>query len=183
MTISQVYQDDQAPAIALLICFISKYGDEGLYWDSQLIRNEIERDYGLILDDFQADKLNAAIEVLTSNLYETNWNVFETCNHLLANVPTDASIVSPLSIEELIKSLVEAHLIRHEPIEYHPDINLYAGKIFYDFGFSKPPDIFPSAIIPKCNDCNDKEKNNAIQELFNQYIEYVLSYVGKIELR
>lgn len=181
MLTAQVYKDDQAPAIALLIAFLSHYGIEALGWDTQIIRSEIERDYAIILDDMQSDKLSAAIEVLTSNLYETNWNVFETCSHLLANVPADSSVVSPLAVEEIVKAIAEAHLIRHEPLEFTSDINVYVGKIFYDFGMSKAPELFPSAILSVCNNSDDKVKNEALQELFNRHVEFVVDYVGKME--
>lgn len=178
---AMVYQDLNAPPVALLIIFIATYGPEALDWDSQIIRNEIEKDYAITLDDLQADKLNAAIEVLTSNLYEENWNVYETCSHLLANVPVDSTIVVPLQVEEIIKSLAEAFLIRHESLEFGPDINLYVGQIFYDFGMSKAPKLFSSAIMPDGNKSDDKEKNDALQELFDKHVNDVIEYVGKLE--
>jgi len=181
MLTAQIYTDINAPPIALLIAFLRNYGPEALEWDNQLIRDEIERDYAITLEDLQVDKLNAAIEVLTSNNFATNWNVYETCGHILSNVPADGDIVSPLQIEEIIKSLAEYYLIRHEALEFSSDINLYVGKIFYDFGFSKAPELFSSAILPKCNPSDDTDKNQALQELFDYHINYVIEYVGKME--
>lgn len=177
----QIYLDPNAPALALLIIFLSTYGSEALEWDSQLIRNEIEKDYAISLEDLQSDKLNAAIEILTSNLYEENWNVFETCSHLLANVAVDHSVVTPLQVEEIIKALAEAYLIRHESLEFCPDINLYVGQIFHDFGMSKAPKLFSSAIMPDGNISDDREKNDALQELFDKHVNDVVEYVGQLE--
>jgi hypothetical protein len=178
---AQVYKDIDAPPIALLVAFISSYGPEALEWDSQVIRNEIEKDNNINLEDLQSDKLNAAIEVLTSNLYEQNWNVFETVGHLLANVPVNHEVVSPLSPEEIIKALAEAYLIRHEDFDFCSDIRLYVGKIFHDYGMSKPPKLFASAIMPEGVICDDTDKNKALQELFDYEVGRAVEYIEKLE--
>jgi len=182
MLIPQVFKDEQAPAFALLYCLLKQYGIEALEWDSVVIRDELEKDLNITISDIQSDKLNAAIEVLTSNLYENNWHVFESCNHFLANVPTDTSIVYPIDVEELAAATAEALLIRHEPLEYSSDINRYVGQILYDYGLSKPPTIFPSAILPSSNKDSSalSEKDEALKQLFDYHLNMVIEYVDKI---
>jgi hypothetical protein len=181
MFINEVYKDLEAPAIALLIVFISVFGAEALEWDPEVIRSEIDKTYSMSLNDMQLDKLNAAIEILTSDLFETNWNVFETCSHLLSNVAVDPFIVSILTPEEAVKSLAESYLIRHDTIKFNGDINVYLGKIFHDFGMSSPPELFPDVIMPNGNKSDDKDKNTALKELFDYHINKAISYVEKIE--
>ena len=183
MTISEVFKDEKAPAVALLMCYLNKYGDEpeAINWDSTTIWHEIKKDFGIELSEFQLDKLNAALTILMTDYYEVNWHVYELCSHLLSNVHADSSVVSPLEVEEIVKSSVDAHLIKHESIKYSDDVNVYVGKIFYDYGFSKPPTLFPSAILPTCNQVDDEEKNKALQELFDHRLNFVMEYVEKID--
>lgn len=176
----ETYKDPSAPCIALLLCYIKQFGTEALEFDPSLVKKEVEEKNGIELSDLNSDKLNAAIEVLTSDTFENNWNVFETCCHLFSNVPVDASIVVPLDVEEIVNGVVEAHLIKHESLDYRPDINLYVGKIFYDYGFSKAPDIFPTAIIPKCPSSDNSDKNKALTDLFHYRLSKLMKYVEKV---
>jgi hypothetical protein len=180
--LSKVYSDEGAPTIALLFAFIKQFGSEALLHDPLLIKDDIEKEYNLTLSELNFDNLCAAIEVLTSNMFEENWNVFETCCHLFSNVPVDTSIVVPLSIEEVVKGIAEAYLIRHEKLEFNGDINLYVGKLAFDYGFSTPPRLFPTAIIPQCPcaESTDNLKNQALQDLFDYHVNETIKFLDSL---
>lgn len=177
----QVLKDEKAPASALLAVFLKKYGTEGLEWDPQVIRMEIEEDFDLKLSDLQSDKLQAAITVLTTETFESQWPVFETCCHLFNNIPDDMETLDPLEAEELIAGICEATLIRHEKLEYSDEVRSYAGLVFYEYGLSEAPELFPHALLPQTHDSDDSGKNEALREIFNAHLSYVRGYLAKIQ--
>ena len=69
-------------------------------------------------------------------------------------------------------------LIREEKLTFSPEVRVYAGKIFYDYGLHKPPTLFPTAIMDE-KEGNDDEKNAALKEIFDEKINTVNEYVKK----
>lgn len=181
-----VYKDEKAPAYALLIVTLKKFGMDSLEWEPELLRAEIDREYDIQMSDLQSDKLQAAINVLTTDHFEHDWRVFEVCSHLFNNQSIDHDDFCPLEAEEIAVSLAEVTLIKEgsldegEKIEYGQEVRAYAGHLFHDYGFHKAPKIFKSAIMPKSNECDDKEKNDALKEIFNAHASYILDYLEKI---
>lgn len=184
-----VYKDQNAPGFALLGVTIKKYGLQSLDTDPTLLRDIIEKDFDIKLSQLQADKLQAAISVANTDSFYTDWRVFETTCHLFHNEPVDPSLVNPLDAEDIAIGLAEATLIKHDTSDagekhvFDDEIRAYAGKIFYDYGMSKSPKIFPTAIMPKSlgSDDNDKEKNTALKELFDAHAEYIVEYVERLQ--
>ena len=182
-----VYKDEKAPAYALLIVVLKKYGLDSLEWEPELLRAEIEKDYDIHLSDLQQDKIQAAMNILTSDHYEHDWRVFEVSSHLLNNQPMDHEDVCPLEAEEIAVALAEVRLIKTdtldegEKFEFGDEVRAYAGHIFYEYGMHKSPKIFPKAIMPKSNEADDKGKNEALKEIFDAHAAYVLDYLEKID--
>lgn len=177
-----IFQDEKAPAYALLVITLKKYGTDILHVEPQLLRQEIEKDFNIHLSDLQSDKLQAAITVLTTDLFEVDWRVFETCCNLFCNNPVDHEDLNPLDAEDIATGVAEAYLIREgEVFHYDEEIRAYVGLIFHEYGLSHAPTIFPTAIIPKCNECDDSKKNDALKEVLDAHITYVLDYIEKIQ--
>ena len=82
-----VLKDEKAPAIALLSIVVQRYGVEAFDWQPEFLRDEIKNDFNVELSDLQSDKLQAAITILKTDLFETQWEVFKTVCHLLNNTP------------------------------------------------------------------------------------------------
>lgn len=181
-----VYKDDKAPAYVLLGVTLKKYGLAALEEEPELLRMLIERDSDIKLSDLQADKLQAAICTMLTDQVETHWRIFEPCVHLFNNQYVEHDILTPVEAEEIAVALAEIAMIKNdvldknELIHYGEEVLAYAGHVFYEYGMSKAPDIFPDAIMPKCNDCCYAEKNAALKELFNAHVEYILDYLEKL---
>lgn len=179
----QVLKDENAPIAALLCIAVARYGANCFDWEPSILRNELEEDFKLTLTDLQSDKLQAGITVLTTNMYETNIRTFEVCSRLLNSTSQDFEDFEPLEAEELISALTEVMLIKMETPEFGPDINVYAGQVFFNYGFCKPPQLFPSAIFPhgKPVTCDDAEKNEALSEIFEERLKTTKEYLEKIK--
>lgn len=179
-----VYKDSKAPAYALLAVTLRKYGLSALEEEPELLRAEIDRDYDIKLSDLQTNKLQAAITVMLTDHFEHDWKVFETIGHAINGSLVDHDILTPLEAEEIAVMLAEAVLIKSDTgenrIDYGDEVRAYAGLIFHDYGMHKAPKIFPQAIMPKSVECDDKEKNLALKELFDAHVEYVLDYMERM---
>jgi len=172
----QILTDDKAPATALLWLVTKKYGNECYEWDPTVLKAQLQEDFDCELSDLQSDKLQAAITILTTDMYENNIVVFETLNYLLNHQPDSLEELNPLEAEELICGLTEAYIIRSEPLHFSPEVRTYAGQIFYDYGMHKPPTLFPQALMRE-KEGNDDEKNEALQEIFNEKIKITEEYL------
>jgi hypothetical protein len=175
----QVWKDNDAPAIALLSCYIKKYGTEALGWEPAVARKQIEEDY-VKISDLQSDKLQAAITVLTTPYFESDWHVFQNCCHAFSNIPDSFEDFEPLDPEEIIVGVAEATMIRDEKLDFHDEVNAYVGTMFHNHGFSKSPELFPSSIMPKGPESDDTERNEELSELFDFHLERASEYLDNI---
>jgi len=180
------FKEEKAPAFALLIATLSKYGNAALTWEPELLKQQIENDYNIQMSDMQSDKLQAAIAVMTTNQFETDWRVFEVVCNLFNNSASDHSEIDPVEPEEIAVALAEVALIRQgtdeddERLDYSDEVRAYAGRIFHEYGMHKAPKIFPTAIMPESAPADDTVKNEALKELFDARVEYILDYLEKV---
>jgi len=175
-TPKQVVEDEKAPASVLLVLVTKKYGHECYEWAPEVLKAELTLDFDCEISDLQSDKLQAAITILMTDQYENNIKVFETLNYLLNHQPDNLDELNPLEAEELICGMTEAYMIRGEPIMFSPEVRVYAGQIFYEYGLHRPPALFSQAIMQE-KDGDDTEKNEALQEIFNEKIKITEEYL------
>ena len=184
LTLTHLRKEDTC-AFVLLSIAIKQFGVECFQWEPELLRKELEEDNNVKLKDLLSDKLQAAIIVLTTNSFEKQWEVFEKCTHLFNNTPDDFSVLSPLEAEEIASALAEVHAIRdreEDQFEFSDEVNVYAGLVFYEYGLSKAPDIFPSAIIPHyAVECNDDNKNEALNNIYHARFTFLREMVERIK--
>lgn len=171
-----IIKDSKAPMTALLWLITKLYGHECYSWEPMVLKTELQTDLDCELSDLQSDKLQAGITLLTTDLYETNIKVFETINHLINNQHDELDELSPLEAEELICGLTEAYLIKAEKLHFSPEVRVYAGQIFHEYGMHKPPQLFPQAIMSE-REGDDESKNTALQELFDEKIKVTEAYL------
>lgn len=182
-----LYRDKQVPATVLLIIAIKEYGMEVLDWEPELLRSKIEVDHSITFPTINHDKLHAAITILVTESFEEDWRVFETCCNLFSNDIVDHDEVNELEAEDIAVGVAEAGLIKqcgledNESLTYGDEVRAYAGLVFHNYGMHKAPRLFPQAIMPDSVKCDDKEKNDALQQLFDAHVDHILGYIEKIE--
>lgn len=189
-----VLKDEQAPAFALLLVVLAKYISEEpgkgavMTWEPEILREEIRLDFGLSISELQSDKLQAAITLLTTNMYEQDWRCFEFINHIFCNNLVDAEDHHPLEAEELVEGLAHASAILDDDEErlkvWHDDVRAYAGQVFWNYGLSAPPAVFPTAIMPTSSPSSNeeiaKEKNEVLNDLFQAHLKKIKAYTEKL---
>lgn len=181
----KVFKDEKAPAFALLSATLQAFGTEIIETEPELLKEEIEKKYDLTLSQLQSDKIQAAMVVMATNQFEEDWRVFETVCNVFCNQAVDPDVVNPAEAEEIATALAEVALIRNcitsedeVGLRFSDEVRAYAGKMFYEYGFSKPPSIFPSAIMPaNVVECDDTPKNDSLLELFSTKAELIVAYL------
>jgi len=183
-----VYLDNKAPSYALLVVTLKAFGMEALEWEPELLRQEIDREYDIKLSDLQHDKLHAMVVCMVTDHFEHDWRVFETCVSLFNGESVDHEDLNPLEAEEIAVGLAEFMLLKKDvdigPTHFGEEVRAYAGIIFYEYGMHHSPKIFPTAIMPKSvnqDDAINDEKNEALKEIFDTHVQYVLDYLEKLD--
>lgn len=178
----QILKDSSAPISALMYVVVKNYKSECFDWEPQVLRDELEKDFDIELTEQQSDKIQAGITVLTTDMYESDIRTFEVCSRLFGGSSQDFEDFEPLEAEELVVGLTEVLLLKMEKLDFSQQVRAYAGQIFYNYGFCNPPKLFADAIMPEGTPtvCEDVEKNEALQELFDEKIATVKSYMDEV---
>lgn len=176
-----VLKDEKAPVIALVAAVLKKYGTEAMNWQPELLRNEIESDYGLTMSDLQSDKIQAGFSILVTDLFESQWEVFKTICHLLNNTPDSFEDPTPLEAEELATAIAHYRLIigdDPEKAKFSDEVRAYVGVVLYHYGMSEPAAIFPTALMPASVKSDPTEKDAALNELFDAKTKAIQEYMA-----
>jgi len=176
---------ESTPATVLLSIAVGKYGLDCFEWFPALLRKELHEDCDVDITDLQADKIQAAIIILTTDLFETNWQVFNVCVRLLNNEYADFETFEPLEAEFIAGAMPEIEYLRNgdeDGIIFSDEVNVYAGLVFSEYGCSKAPDVFPTAIMPTgLNDGDMKDKNEALKEMYQAKKDHLEQTIKKSE--
>lgn len=151
----------------MLAWVVRNLSSEAFDWEPALLTEEIEKRTGKAVTAMNRDKLQAAIVVLTTDLYEHDWHTFSVINSLFACKHTDPEDLQEPDAVTLAVGLAEARLIKHEPLDFHPDVLAYAGCVFLDWGLTTPPAFMPKAIMSKAGEfAEDAEKRNELEHVY-----------------
>jgi hypothetical protein len=182
-----VLADEEVPALVLAAVVLRKYGPEALEWQPELLRDELEQDYGVKVSGLQSDKLQAVFTLLLTDLYEGQWEVFETVGHLLNGQPDTFEDFSPLDAEGLAAALAHRRLVVGDDPDrtpFSPEVRAYAGLVFQGYGLSRPPAIFPEAILPgglpEADPAALREKDEALGEMFDARTRHVREWLDRL---
>jgi hypothetical protein len=174
---------EKAPALALLYVVIKKYGVEAFSWQPEFLREELESDFNVCLSDLQSDKLQAAIIILQTDLFEGQWEVFKTICHLLNNTPDNFEDATGLEAEEVASALAQYKLLVGSTgtPPFSDEVNAGAGVVFYNYGMSEAPSILPTASIPGyAVKADPTEKNQALSEIYDSCTKSIIEYAQSI---
>ena len=132
----------------LLICFLDTFGIESLNWEPETIELELEQYLSAEVPSENLDRLQAAMSVLTSNLFFISLEAFNTtCNALNFAVVNGKTFI-PADIEDIMWGITEVNLLlgaNAKSDEFSRDIQLYVGKILKSEGILDPPTILQFA--------------------------------------
>jgi hypothetical protein len=180
---SEVLKDEKAPAVALLHVVLKRYGTECMDWQPEFLRDEVNNDFDVQLSDLQSDKLQAGLTILQTDLYESQWEVFKTVTHLLNSTPDTFEDNTPLEAEEVASALAHYRLLvgTEGTPPFSDEVKAGLGVVFYNYGLSEPPSIFPSALMPDNAVKSDpREKSQALSDIYDARTKAITDYVQAI---
>jgi hypothetical protein len=184
-----VLKDKSAPACALLLAVVAEFGVDCFAWDPHILRIELLEEYNITLSEEQSDKLQAAITILNTDAFETDWHAFNNCIHALNGEPFDYDTLEPIDAEQIAAAMPEIEVLRskflEEGLQFTDEIKAYAGMIFSEYGLFFAPNEFPSAIMPSLpgehNSDSQIEKQEALAEVYNKKKEKINEYLAKFQ--
>ena len=99
---------------------------------------------------------------------------------LLNNTPDLFEDASSIEAEELASALAQYRLLvgTEETPPFSDEVNAGAGVVFYNYGMSEPPSIFPTALMPDyAVKADPTEKNQALSEIYDTRTKDIVSFV------
>lgn len=144
----------------LLIALFDSFGTECLQWEPETIELELNKLLGTDIPEENMDRLQAAMSVLTSNLFFISLEAFNlTCNSLNFS-KMDGKTFIPADIEDIMWGITEVNLLLGADAkdnEFSRDIQLYVGKILESEGILDPPSILSFADMKKLGQAAAKQ--------------------------
>lgn len=180
-----VLKDEKAPVIALVAVVLNNYGTEAMLWQPELLRSELESDFNITLTDLQSDKIQAGFTILSTDLFEFQWEVFKTVCHILNNTADSFTDATSLEAEELASALAHYRLIiggDEAKAAFSDEVKAYVGVVFYHYGMSKPASIFPQAIMPpSATEADPTEKSQALSDIYDARTKDLKEYMTQLK--
>jgi len=173
--------DDKTPAPILLGALLASYGPICMSWEPEVLRQEINESFDVEISDLQSDKIQAAVNLLLSDDFQRDYQVFETTCRLFNNRPDDFETEVLLEWEEMVNGVTDVMIITSEVPKYSDDVRVYIGRVLEEYGMSAPPKQFKRAIMDEfvtgSVESKDDEKEMAIEELMEARTKHVASFM------
>lgn len=150
MELRDVVKSPESYGSTLLLAVLDRYGTEALAWEPETLRLQLQQDK-CPLDPDNEDKLQAAISLLTTNLFHVSLEGFNLTCRALSGESVDSRWFVPATVDEAAWGVLEARLIEgpenFDTQEFSKDIEIFVGTILSDEGIYKAPPILSFAIF------------------------------------
>ena len=171
----ELLQDPDTHAIVLLTICMVMYGNDTFTSDPILLYKWLEEDFGTELHEFNENKLQAAITILTTDFFYEDLQTFKSiCKTLLSGDPgayDDNLFSSNPTIPEILWGIYEVALMNDDIVNksfnFNPNI-----KIFIDI-------ILNHSAVTENNDQTDVIDEN-IKEIQTQFIKLGMKNIPNI---
>lgn len=112
-------------------------------WHPQTRRMELEQEIGAKMPVINSDKLNAAVQIYTSDAFFQRVDPFIKLCNVLSGTPMAYATFDPADADECAWGITEAMLLAppDEPEPFAEEILWYIGKVLDEEGIKSPPDV------------------------------------------
>ena len=184
-SVISLLKDKATPAPVLLAIAYEEYGPDLFDWEPEIVRLEILEDFGVELTAQQSDKLQAAITIMSTDHFQSDWHSFNTCILALNNEPFDYEDLYPVDAEQIVAAMPDIEMLTSdflgEGLRFDDEVNTYAGLIFSEYGLFFAPHEFPTAYIPALpgehTSTSQVEKQEGLAEIYNARKEKLNEYM------
>jgi hypothetical protein len=140
---SEVFARPDMHASCLLLLAVDSWGTECLGWEPETFSSAVRDTFHTELDGLNYDKLNAAISVLSSNLYHRSPGAFCAINKALSFKSVQPNEFNVCALDDVLWGTTEVQLLegKEEFIEqgFTQDISRYVGQLLQAEGITNPP--------------------------------------------
>jgi hypothetical protein len=152
-TIQRLLSSTTTTGTALAAIAIDQWDTDSLYWENEVLREELERLAGASVPAINIDKLNALTTALTTDSFYNDFYVLTYICNALGGLDEKVvfSVLDPPTPKELAWTVFELNL--HEPSEhpqqqFHPDVLAFMGLLLQQSAISAPPRALSFVDIP-----------------------------------
>lgn len=142
---ADVFDDPGMFAGSLLLAAVDMFGTDVINWDPETIQTEIHGRLGVDLDQLTSNKLNAALGLLSGNMYFKSLPGFCAVNSALSFKSITPAEFQGCMIDDIAWGVTEAKLIMgsedFDSQEFTHDIRHYTGEMLSLAGITSPPDF------------------------------------------
>lgn len=146
----EAWKSRETFASVLLTLFLDQFGPEGLEWDPSTRVLEIEEDFDVDLSQQNFDKLETAIQILTTDRFQKSLPDFIAFCHVLNGDLYHPNTFDPADAEDVAWAMTEALLISppedNDPEPFSDEIRGYIGGVLDKEGIINAPDILRVAL-------------------------------------
>lgn len=149
-TADLLLKPDLYTTVALAVV-LDRYGTECLEWDPAILADAVETDFRIDAPPSLLNKLNAGVEILTSNRTHAQIEVFlPVCSALTSGIVFPGDFV-PVSLESVSWGVTEMSLLDGEEFgkDAGPDVARYVGVLLDQAGIYLPPSYLKFALYPE----------------------------------
>lgn len=137
---SEIFTNPRSSVTVLHLTLIKQYGTEAYSWEPQTLWQEIQDDFKVQVIPINKDKIQAALTLITTDLFYQQWEVFEKICQAFNNIKPSFDYVSPLSIDQIIIGITESGLLDMLPPEgWNYEVTGYIKTALKEEGFLKAP--------------------------------------------
>lgn len=148
--IRDILENPETFGTVLMAILLDNYGTEFFNWEPQSVRWQLRDDFQANLPQVNQDKIWSLITAMTTNQFQTSWEIFSQTCRSLNGEEADFSTFAPNDPEDLIWGVVEV-LLNDPPDkesgteEFSPEIANYVGVILTENGIWQPPELLSFA--------------------------------------
>lgn len=139
------WTDPKSLATTLVVLFCDAYGSEGLAWDPETIRIEVEDDFQVKLSPDLFDRLMAGIALVTTDAFYRSLPDFINLCNVLGGAAYDPTEFDPADAAECAWGVTEALLLAppedDDESPFSDEIVEYIAQAVAFEGLLNPPDV------------------------------------------
>lgn len=147
---ADVFSRPDFHASCLLLMAVDCWGTECLEWEPEIFSTAVRDEFGVALNGLNYDKLNAAISLLSSNLYHRSIGAFCAINKALSFKSVNSKEMNICSLDDILWGTTEAQLLEgseeFQAEGFTQDIARYTGQLLMAEGVATPPSNVDFAI-------------------------------------
>jgi hypothetical protein len=144
-SLAAALQDPDLFASSALLILVDQFGTEAMDWEPETLNTELADKFGIEPSRALMDKLNAALALLTTELFYKSLEAFTTVCMALSSGVVSSRTFNMADLDDVMWGVTEARLLEGKEVfdaaDWSHDIARYVGVLLSQEGIARPPKI------------------------------------------